>query len=40
MRKFVVASGLIFALLTVAHIWRMIFENRTLATDPWFVWRM
>ena len=36
MRSYVIATGVIFGLLTVAHLWRMI-EEPHLATDPWFV---
>jgi hypothetical protein len=30
-------TGSIFALLTVAHIWRFIEEGRQLATNPWWI---
>ncbi len=36
MRAYVIATGVIFGLLTVVHLWRMI-EEPHLATDPWFV---
>lgn len=36
MRTYVVVTGIIFGLLTVAHVWRMILEPH-LATDPWFL---
>jgi hypothetical protein len=37
MKTYVMTTGALFGLLTIAHIWRMIGENRQLATDPWFV---
>ena len=36
MKSYVVATGVIFALLTVVHVWRMI-EEPHLARDPWFI---
>ena len=36
MRSYVVVTGIIFGLLTVAHVWR-IFLDPHLATDPWFL---
>jgi hypothetical protein len=35
-RTYVIATGVLFGLLTVAHVWRM-FEEPHLATDPWFL---
>jgi hypothetical protein len=37
MRAYVITSGVIFALLTVAHILRVVLENRQLATDPAYI---
>jgi hypothetical protein len=37
MRAYVMVTGTIFALLTLAHIWRVIEEGSHLATDPWYV---
>lgn len=37
MRAYLVTTGLLFALVAVAHVWRVIAESRALATDPWFV---
>jgi hypothetical protein len=34
MRAYVVTTGFIFALIVAAHIWRMIAESPSLATDP------
>jgi hypothetical protein len=36
MKTYVVATGLLFALLTLVHLWRMA-EEPHLASDPWFV---
>jgi len=37
MKAYVMASGGVFALLVVAHIWRVIEEGPALARDPWFI---
>jgi hypothetical protein len=37
MKTYVMTTGVLFGLLTLAHIWRMIEENRELATDPSFL---
>ena len=36
MRAYVITTGLVFALLVVAHIWRVM-EERHLARDPAFL---
>ena len=36
MKAYVTTTGVVFGLLTVAHIWRAIEESH-LATDPWYV---
>ncbi len=36
MKAYLATTGSIFLLLVLAHIWRMIWENRELATDPFF----
>jgi len=36
MKAYVVATGVVFALLTVVHLWRII-EEPHLASDPWFI---
>ena len=36
MRSYVVVTGVLFSLLTAAHIWR-VFEEPHLARDPWFI---
>ena len=37
MKTYVVITGAIFGLLTLAHLWRMVEEGSHLATDPLFV---
>jgi hypothetical protein len=37
MKTYVITTGALFGLLTLAHIWRMVEENRELATDPSFL---
>jgi hypothetical protein len=37
MRTYVIVTGAIFALLVVAHIWRMFAESATLAADPGYI---
>jgi len=36
MRAYVMTTGVVFGLLTLAHLWRIILE-RHLATDPIFI---
>ena len=36
MKIYVATTGVLFALLTLAHLWRIVAENRQLATDPFF----
>ena len=37
MKAYVSTTGVVFAVLTVAHIWRVIEEGPHLAKDPWYV---
>jgi hypothetical protein len=37
MKAYVITTGVIFALLTAAHLLRMIIENPGLAETPWYV---
>lgn len=37
MKAYVMITGAVFGLLTLAHIWRVIEEEPHLATDPWYV---
>jgi hypothetical protein len=36
MKAYVMTTGALFGLLTLAHIWRAT-EERHLATDPWYI---
>jgi hypothetical protein len=36
LRTYVIATGVVFGLLTLAHAWRLVIEPH-LATDPWFI---
>lgn len=37
MKAYVMTTGALFGLLTLAHVWRIIEERPLLATDPWYV---
>ena len=37
MKAYVITTGAVFGLLTLAHIWRVFAEDPHLAKDPWFV---
>ncbi len=37
MKAYVITTGAVFGLLTLAHIWRVFAEEPHLATDPWFI---
>ena len=37
MNAYLITSGAIFGLVTIAHLVRMILENRHLATDPPYI---
>ena len=37
MKIYVVTTGAIFGLLTLAHVWRMVEEGSHVATDPLFI---
>ena len=34
MKTYITTTGIIFALITVAHLWRMIEEGKRLMTEP------
>ena len=36
MRAYVLTTGVIFGIVTLAHVWRMI-EERQMATEPWYI---
>jgi hypothetical protein len=37
MKTYVMTTGVVFGLLTVAHILRIIAEGTHLAADPWYM---
>jgi hypothetical protein len=37
MKVYLITTGIIFGLITVAHIWRAVAEGSHLATDPVFI---
>ena len=37
MRAYLLTTGVMFALVAVAHVWRIAVESRALATEPSFV---
>jgi hypothetical protein len=37
MKTYVMTTGAIFGLLTVAHLWRIVEERPLLSADPWYV---
>jgi hypothetical protein len=37
MKAYVITTGVVFGLLTLAHIWRVIEEGPHLAKEPWYV---
>lgn len=37
MKAYVITTGVVFGLLTLAHIWRVIQEGPQLAREPWYI---
>ena len=37
MKAYLITTGLLFAMLTLAHLLRIIAEWPRLTTDPWFI---
>jgi hypothetical protein len=37
MNAYVMSTGAVFGLFTLAHIWRVIAEEPHLAREPWYV---
>ena len=37
MKAYVITTGTIFGLITLAHIWRVIEEGSRLAREPWYI---
>jgi hypothetical protein len=36
MKAYLITTGILFGLLTLAHVWR-VFEEGHLAKDPWYI---
>jgi uncharacterized membrane protein len=36
MKAYLITTGALFGLITIAHLWRMVYEGH-LATDPWYL---
>ena len=36
MKAYVLTTGILFGLLTLAHVLRIVYESRALASDPWY----
>jgi hypothetical protein len=37
MKAYVMTTGVVFLLVTVAHLWRLVEEDPRLWTDPWYI---
>jgi hypothetical protein len=37
MRVYIATTGVVFGLITAAHIWRVVAEGTQLAKDPFFI---
>jgi hypothetical protein len=37
MKAYVMTTGVVFGLVTVAHLWRLVEEDPGLWTDPWYI---
>lgn len=37
MKAYLITTGSVFAILVVAHVWRIVAESRHLATEPDFI---
>jgi len=37
MKAYLITTGTVFALITLAHIWRVVAESVALVRDPFFV---
>ena len=37
MKAYVITTGVVFALLTLAHVLRLILEGRAMLGEPWFI---
>jgi dolichyl-phosphate-mannose--protein O-mannosyl transferase len=36
-KAYLMVTGAVFGLLTVAHVWRAIVESGLIAREPWFI---
>ena len=36
MKPYLITTGTVFALIVVAHLWRISIEGARLAADPWY----
>ena len=37
MKAYLISTGALFGLITLAHLWRIVDEWPRLATDPWYL---
>jgi hypothetical protein len=37
MKPYLITTGTVFGLITMAHVWRMFVEGKRLAADPFFL---
>jgi len=37
MKAYLITTGTVFGLITIAHVWRVIAESTALVRDPWFI---
>jgi uncharacterized membrane protein len=37
MKAYLITTGVLFALITLVHIWRAIEERPNLASEPWYL---
>jgi hypothetical protein len=37
MKAYLITTGAIFGMITLAHIWRIVVESSLLAREPWFM---
>lgn len=37
MKAYLITTGSVFGLITVAHLWRIVAEGPRFATEPWYL---
>ena len=37
MKAYLITTGTVFGLITIAHVWRVVSESTALVRDPWFI---